>query len=177
MPKPIKSIEEKQAAGTLRSDRVPKNLIKPLKLDRIPKTPDYFLNKTQKILWKKYCNYLLSENRLNDTDLPLVELIINEWTLYYVANEKIEDLKETEGIVLKQYNQGGQEYETISSWVKIRTTCLEKIQKLSSEMGMTPAARNRVGIIPVGGNENDGVRGLRNSIMSLHAGTNGSKSA
>lgn len=177
MPKHILSIEEKEKKGTLRSDRVPKELIKPHKLDRIPPAPKRFSDKESKRLWKKYCEFLLQENRLNNTDLPIVELLVDEWGIYYAATNKIEDLKASDDLVIQQVNQGGQAYETVSSWIKIRTTCVEKIQKLSSEMGMSPASRNKVGIPIVPQGSEGGVRGIRNSIMSLHGNQNRSKQA
>lgn len=164
----VKPIEQKAAQGTLRGDRIPKNLIKPKKLDRIPKAPSYF-DKEQKKIWNKYCDILLSENRLNTSDLPLIELLCNEWDVYYKATTKINDLKDQDALVLIQFNQGGQQYETTSQWLKIRTTALEKIQKLSADMGLSPASRNRVGLDNNNIDNDDPIRATRNRIMNLHA--------
>lgn len=149
-----KSREEKQKKGTLRAKRDVEKPILPVKLKTIPKAPiSYRGDKDANAWWKKLCQYLLDEGRLNDSDLPIVQLLVDSWCMYLMATKKIKEL--SEDVVKTQFNKVNQEYETLTKWYDLQKKEQEVIRKLSAEMGFTPASRNRVGIALENQNIND----------------------
>lgn len=149
-----KSREEKQKKGTLRAERDVEKPILPRKLKDIPKPPaEYRGDKNATTWWKKLCKYLLDEGRLNDSDLPIVQLLVDSWCMYLMATKKIKEL--SEDVVKTQKNKVNQEYETLTKWYDLAKKEQEVIRKLSAEMGFTPASRNRVGIAIENQNTNE----------------------
>lgn len=149
-----KSREEKQKKGTLRAERDVEKPILPKKLKAVPKAPyKYRGDKGANAHWKKVCGYLLEEGRLNDSDLPIVELLVDRWVMYDLATTKIKELGER--VVRLQKNKIEQEYETLTKWYDIQMKEQERLLKLSAEMGFTPASRSRVGIVNDNNNKNE----------------------
>lgn len=156
-----KSREEKQKKGTLRADRDVNKPILPKKLKTVPKAPyKYRGDKSANTNWKRFCGYLLEEGRLNDSDLPIIELLVDSWVMYDKATAKIKELDDD--VVKTQKNKVKQEYETLTKWYDIQKKEQERLLKLSSEMGFTPASRSRVGIVTDNQNTNaaDSLRSL-----------------
>jgi len=149
-----KSREEKQKKGTLRAERDVAKPILPKKLKAVPKAPyKYRGDKSANAHWKRFCGYLLEEGRLNDSDLPIIELLVDSWVTYDMATAKIKELGDD--VVKTQKNKVNQEYETLTKWYDVQKKEQERLLKLSSEMGFTPASRSRVGIVSDNTNKND----------------------
>jgi P27 family predicted phage terminase small subunit len=154
MPNITKSREEKQKKGTLRAERDVEKPILPKKLRAVPKAPyKYRGDKDANAHWKRFCGYLLEEGRLNDSDLPIIELLVDSWVTYDIATAKIKELGDD--VVKTQFNKVNQEYETLTKWYDVQKKEQERLLKLSSEMGFTPASRSRVGIVSDNTNKND----------------------
>lgn len=161
-----KALETKQKLGTLRPDRVPANVIKPHHLREIPLPPKKYKNIPEgKKKFKQICQYLLNENRLIQPDVEQIELLTDAFIMYDEAWEQITDLREKALFVKSQYNQGGQEYETLTQWWSVFKTSQEMIRKISNDLGLTPAARNKVGL-PAGDRDTNAAQKLRDALLS-----------
>jgi P27 family predicted phage terminase small subunit len=160
----VTPLETKKKLGTLRPDRVPTNTIKPHHLHKIPKVPEKYKDIAfAKAKFKTICQYLLNENRLIQPDVDLVELLTDCHIEYQNAWENIQSLKTEKDFVRLQSNQGGQEYETLTQYWSVYKTAQEMIRKISNDLGLTPAARTKVGLPSGNKNENDALK-IRNML-------------
>lgn len=175
MPNPPKSLEQKSKQGTLRADRMPDNPIVPRKTVEVPKPPKKYSpageHKFARQRWKEICTYLLNENRLMDTDHELIELLVDAWVQYNLSCEAIKTAQDQGSFVRIQTNQGGGEYESLTVWWRVYKESQEQIRKLSNDLGLTPASRNRIGM-PSGTKEENSAASLRSALYGHGPGIN-----
>ena len=106
-----------------------------VKPKRVP-TPPRSFDKEEKKAWRKVGRILLEMNLLENADIIALELLTKTWVRWEHANDQISQY----GLVVKTPN--GMPVQ--SPYLQISNKCLEQMNKLLVEFGMTPSARSRI---------------------------------
>jgi P27 family predicted phage terminase small subunit len=134
MARPKKPTAIKRANGTLQKCRVLANEYSPKTLGGFDVPP--FLNETQSEVFVTLAEKFKGEGILAATDLEGLVAYAIEYEKYIFATKDINK----NGVVDFQGEQ--------NPYVKIADMALKSVIRLSTEFGMTPAARTKVAIAP-----------------------------
>jgi len=139
---PAKPIELKKQQGTARMDRIPKNPIKSKYLVKVPKCPSFISSDIGKKIWKRVCEIMISEKRLSEPDLFVIESYVNAYEMWHMAKLKLNELQHE--VVSVSTNKFGAEYETASKWNKLCIEWGENKDKLANDLGFTPRVKGSI---------------------------------
>jgi len=134
LPKEIKELQ-----GTLRQDRVHADILSFTKITAVTDAPKE-LSKDEKRLYLSICNDLILAGVLENPDLDTVLKLVMENTRYYNA---MKTMREKNSYVITDIKSGRKIINPLNT---IANQALKAINMLSSELGLTPAARQRLKI-------------------------------
>ena len=106
----------------------------------------------------------MNEKRLTEPDLEQIEILTDAFIEYNNAWENIQRLKSDSAFIKSQFNQGGQEYESLTQYWSVYKTTIEIVRKISGDLGLTSASRAKVGL-PSGKKEENAAQSLRNALL------------
>lgn len=128
---------EKIAAG-VRKSRINFDEPEPDVVNDDAPTPLRFVkNKRLAELWQYYTQLIKGMKVLTVADLSAIE----ELVYYKDQSERAEIQIKKLGEVLEQTNKHGEPYLTENPWLGIRNKANDKLMKLYTQFGLTPAAR------------------------------------
>lgn len=131
-------IEIKELQGTLRKDRDHSDVVSTGKIQSVTSAPRN-LTSTEKMLYLDICRDLIICGVLENPDLELVAKLVMENTRYYKCMEVMRKNGYT-----KIDPRSGKTYAAPEN--AIAANALRAVQSLSSDLGLTPAARQRLRI-------------------------------
>ena len=128
--------------GTMRADRVNPAEPRPLPVSSLA-APAWLTDDGRKV-FRRLARQLAALRLLSETDLPLLGLLSDQWSIYFSAREFLKEqksdvytLRDADGNVraIQQYPQ-----------VAIRNKAALAIARLSAEFGLSPSSRARVSV-------------------------------
>lgn len=134
LPKEIKELQ-----GTLRNDRVHADILSFGKISSVTDAPKG-LSKSEKQMYLSICQDLILAGVLENPDLDTVLKLVMENTKYYNAMKTMRDKNTYVTIDPKSGRK------IINPLNTVANQALKAINMLSSELGLTPAARQRLKI-------------------------------
>lgn len=132
LPKEIKELQ-----GTLEKSRTNFDSPSSGKIESVTRAPS-FLSRDEKKMYKDICSDLIKSNVLENPDLDVVLKLVLENSAYYTNMKICRD----NGYV--EVNAKGNRIKRIE--YTVAKDALVNVIKLSSELGLTPAARTRLKI-------------------------------
>lgn len=154
-----KSLEQKQARGTLRKNRIPDNPIVGKLLQGVPPLPKRFTisNKVEDLEdeWARMCEVMIGEKRLYSSDLLLLEMYMDSFLISLVAAETIiSKINDNTFIEECTASKTGDTYEKHTKWHHTLNKEAETRRKILNDLCFTPATRSKHGIAKTGESEN-----------------------
>lgn len=134
LPKEIKELQ-----GTLRNDRVHADILSFGKINSVTEAPKG-LTKAEKQMYLSICQDLILAGVLENPDLDTVLKLVMENTKYYNA---MKTMRDKNSYIITDIKSGRKIMNPLNT---VANQALKAINMLSSELGLTPAARQRLKI-------------------------------
>jgi len=144
--RPRKPMAQKVLQGTFRKDRNPVNepVISPPKVDTV--RPPSSLNKWGKTFWKEHYQQLVDAKILTAADMPAFEMMARSWGEYKQADWDICHGSDGKKRTMAEYRRSREYNRKKMPEVMERKESLEAFNRIASQFGMTPVARNKIDI-------------------------------
>lgn len=143
--------EIKEARGTARNDRVLENRIQYSEMIPHNKVDGFFINEIAIEQWNLLTNEMSKIGFLQNVDITMLAAYCNAAGVYFEAID-----------MLKKYGYLSKNEARRGPWMIIANDALDKMIKLSSHFGFTPASREKISWSPPEQKQEDegpGVRG------------------
>lgn len=165
MPNPRKPTKTKIIQGTFRQDRTPQNEPEPEVVVKLP-TPPTVMPKAGKKVWKKLGQELMDKGLLTVVDMPAFEMCCFNYGLFRELAEVVyrreEDPKtgKTRRRTLAEY-MVGQNSQTMPEYTNM-VKAFNTYKSFLVEFGLSPAARSRINLPELPGEDEDPVKRMWN---------------
>lgn len=133
MPNPPKSVAMKRLAGNPGKRKLPHSELKPA--PTAPERPTFLRGEARRE-WKRITAELDRLGLLASTDLAVLAMYCSAWGRYYEAEKMVKK----HGMTMTTPNG----YQQKSAWLQIADKAHDQLRRLVTELGLSPAARNRV---------------------------------
>lgn len=128
----------KEAQGTLRKSRINGNEPRPYEIKELPSPPDYFNSRAVE-LWEEIGSDLINQRLLSTMDINAFSMLVMDLSLY---EDCLRNISEKGSVIEVKTREGT--IPKINPYHNLKKSLSDKIVKLFSEFGLTPASRSNV---------------------------------
>lgn len=143
--------------GTYRDDRVLPDAMAANPVVQVPMPPKGMRkHKEAKELWYQVATELATIKVLSNADLVALEIYCQQVVIYRAATDQFWD--DVHAYIKTAKGSKGNDVEKPNPYIAVANEAFRKIVTLSAELGLTPAARAKIGLRNI--SKGDGARGL-----------------